>query len=432
MGNVPRNRALSLSREQNIADVNANGGHRMLIDKFPNGAWEGKRCFVIGGGPSLTGFDFSRLDNELVLGVNRSYEFIDPTIQVSIDDRFIGWADTGHFGPDALAKWQSLTATKCFVHYTWTGRTSKDHYFVPCNRTEGFSFDLRALGHTSNSGYTAMNIACCLRAKEVYLLGFDMKAVDENGKKKEWFHSGYSLNRKRDPYPIFTELFYKHAEAIRAGGVHVLNCNPDSALRCFDFCNVDDILPVKQKPIWFAYCTEGSGYQKEAERLKKSLVRFNQPHFVKTVPSLGSWQKNTQLKACLMRDMVAENQGNTIIYTDSDSELRAEPTLFSRIPEDVDIAFHMHRGIEFLSGTLFVRCNPVTIDLMNDWIKECSDNPEKWDQQCLFNAVRRSKAKTYILPAEYCCIFDAHPEIKNPVVVHYQASRRLKKEVNQR
>lgn len=442
---IPRNRAKRMLVQHNAEQIRMEGGPKLLSSAFQNGCWAGKRCFIIGGGPSLKGFDFARLAGELVIGVNRSFEVIDPTIQVSIDDRFIGWAQTGHFGAIALRKWQNMTAAKAFIHYSWTKLVPLDHYFVPCNRAEGFGWDIDKLGHMSNSGYSALNVACCLGASDIYLLGFDMQVDPATG--KEWFHDGYKLQRKRDPYPQFMEYFYKYADEIRGHGINVWNANPNSALKVFPFCNIDEVLQQKQskppviasepvqeskKPAeitWVGYYTDGTGYAKEAEVLKNSLLRHGQKFEIEGVPNLGSWQKNTQFKAEFLRSKVFEHFGETIVYTDCDSELRESPVLFDAIPDTADIGYHLHRGNEMLSGTLFLRCTEKTMELMDLWVAECAENPDKWDQECLWNAVQKSGVKKYMLPAEYCCIFDAHPEITNPVIVHYQASRRLKNTV---
>ena len=44
---------------------------RLFPNTLEDDTWKGRRCFIIGGGPSLRGFDFSSLKGELVIGVNR-------------------------------------------------------------------------------------------------------------------------------------------------------------------------------------------------------------------------------------------------------------------------------------------------------------------------------------------------------------------------
>jgi hypothetical protein len=68
-----REKLLDLARSE-ARHVNApyNPLHEVLDD----GAWEGEPCFIIGGGPSLKGFDFNRLRGQgRVIAINRALEY---------------------------------------------------------------------------------------------------------------------------------------------------------------------------------------------------------------------------------------------------------------------------------------------------------------------------------------------------------------------
>ena len=54
----------------------------MGISKFKKIKEEvaGKRCFIVGAGPSLDGFDFSLLEGEVTIGLNFMSVFFEPTI----------------------------------------------------------------------------------------------------------------------------------------------------------------------------------------------------------------------------------------------------------------------------------------------------------------------------------------------------------------
>jgi hypothetical protein len=81
---------------------------RMLYDILPDGSWEDQRCFIIGGGESLKGFDFSKLKNELVIGVNRAYEVVDCTINYAMDNNLYRWITTGKLGQEAKKKFKDF------------------------------------------------------------------------------------------------------------------------------------------------------------------------------------------------------------------------------------------------------------------------------------------------------------------------------------
>ena len=46
--------------------------------KLREGQWTGHPCFIIGGGPSLKGFDFNLLEGRKTIGINRAFEFFNP------------------------------------------------------------------------------------------------------------------------------------------------------------------------------------------------------------------------------------------------------------------------------------------------------------------------------------------------------------------
>ena len=63
------------------------GGHK-ITEIFQSGQWKGQRCFIVGGGESLKGFDFSFLHGEKVIAVNRAYEDVpDADIWYAMDIR---------------------------------------------------------------------------------------------------------------------------------------------------------------------------------------------------------------------------------------------------------------------------------------------------------------------------------------------------------
>ena len=45
----------------------SNREKRYLYNYLPNGSWEGKRVFIVGGGPTAKDFDYSILKNEIVI-----------------------------------------------------------------------------------------------------------------------------------------------------------------------------------------------------------------------------------------------------------------------------------------------------------------------------------------------------------------------------
>ena len=122
-----------------------------------------------------------------------------------------------------------------------------------------------------------------------------------------------------------------------------------------------------------------------------------------------------------------------IIWIDCDAELKRYPALFDEL--DCDVAAHeFRRGLyqprhkdtppELLSGTLFLRNNEKVREIVKKWIQECSENPRVWDQKSLAKVLHGEYTR---LPAAYCCIDKIMRKVQNPVILHYQASRRVRK-----
>jgi len=159
------------------------------------------------------------------------------------------------------------------------------------------------------------------------------------------------------------------------------------------------------------------------------------------VPSQGSWELNCAYKPFFLMEMLKRLQ-KPLLWVDADA-------VFVRTPRwvgifEADIAVRINASLsddhdsKVASGTIFVNHTEGARKVLGAWQRETSRllcDPERkvefWDQISLRNVLLKEKeAKIAPLPLEYIKIFD-HPldaqEIPDPVIVHYQASRRLKK-----
>lgn len=217
--------------------------NRQLHEVLPNGAWEGKPCFVVGGGPSLNGFDWSLLKGKRSIGVNLAFTKFEPTLNFSMDTRFLNWLLQGKYGQAAKEKFERLRAYKVWLA-TYELSLPGEIFVVRVyksyrNGLVAFTFDMtEGIGHGNNSGYAALNLAVCLAANPIYLLGFDCK---HEGKRSHW-HKGHPIAQSPSIAKSFIGYFDKQAPRIRAKGFRVINLNPDSALNCFRKIPVKEVL----------------------------------------------------------------------------------------------------------------------------------------------------------------------------------------------
>lgn len=189
------------------------------------------RIFVIGGGPSLTGFDWSRLDREYVVSSNFSAPR--PSVSVVNDVRIINT-------PDILQRWLDLPGEKVFVNRQCASpeELPRGVRVVPAVEAWGTSLE-QGLVCCNNAGLAALNFADVIGARVLYLLGFDLTPV--NGRTAHWFTGIYPDSWGSDgrAYVNMLRQFGRWAEFVRA---EVVNLNPASALECFRKMDVDDVL----------------------------------------------------------------------------------------------------------------------------------------------------------------------------------------------
>ena len=219
--------------------------HFKLLEKYPNETWTGKRCFIIGGGPSLKNFDFSVLERENTIAINRAYEHMDPSIIFFTDnDTFYKKVLSNKFGVEARDKFINTRALKIALNI---GNYNYDHgtYSVPLSKAPFLTTHLKdGLFDGGNSGFAALNLAICLEANPIYLLGFDMAGTGDG--KQAWWHDGYEEVGSDKAYTAFIKYFEDAAKEIQRSGSQVINLNRKSHLKCFNFGDIKDIQDLKK------------------------------------------------------------------------------------------------------------------------------------------------------------------------------------------
>jgi len=217
--------------------------NRELREVLPDGAWQGKPCFIIGGGPSLKDFDFSKLKGYRTIGINLAFAKITPTISFSMDTRFLRWVMDGRYGSEVKTKFERMKTYRVWL-LTYKASLPDYMYIVKVYRNykqgfKAFPFSqAEGIGHGNNSGYAALNLACCLGANPIYLLGYDMR---HNNGKTHW-HQGHPVPQKESTVKSFINYFNNAAPIIKKRGIRVINLNPKSALKCFEKKKPEEVL----------------------------------------------------------------------------------------------------------------------------------------------------------------------------------------------
>jgi hypothetical protein len=172
---------------------------------------------IIGGGPSLTNFDFERLRGATVLAVKRTI-FTIP------------WADAG-FGlgeqPDKLGS----VAGRVYWAVPDDQPLTAPANVTLLRRLDGrdISTDVGAVYGGGTSGFGALQVALHKRAKKIVLFGFDYNGGGEEPDQK-----------RAANWRMWSEHFRAFVPHLNAAGVSVVNACPWSALSCFQKVALED------------------------------------------------------------------------------------------------------------------------------------------------------------------------------------------------
>lgn len=231
------------------APVAATAAH--LSSVLADGAWSGRRCFVVGGGPSLRHFDFRRLDGELWIGCNMAF-LERPTIALSCCYRFMRDVVAPRPAPRGpyAAAWAACPSLKVFLHPPTDGERVDDVPAYQIGHTDltiGVNTWGRSLAtglrNGPMSGIVAANLADVLGPSVIYLLGMDCRISPEDGAANYhtayWWNQDGKIRPKESRYKGARDVWEKHARDFRSP---VVNLGPDSALECFPKARLEDVL----------------------------------------------------------------------------------------------------------------------------------------------------------------------------------------------
>jgi len=194
-------------------------------------------------------------------------------------------------------------------------------------------------------------------------------------------------------------------------------------------------------PLYVSYYTIGNGYELEAEGLRRTLEAFRLPYQVVGIAidgakGPGTWQQAINYKAEFIREMQHAFPERPLVWLDADARVVQRPRLFDWVM--CDLAAHWYRTKELLSGTLYFAPGRISRSLVEVWIERNRDRPDRprADQRNLMDIVGSWRDLSVVnLPPEYAWI-DAGSGSdlsaraygrRYPIIVHRQASRRLKR-----
>jgi hypothetical protein len=195
--------------------------------------WAGETVYLIGGGPSLAGFNWKGLIGKRTIAINKSiltYPQADALYWT--DSRVYGWYKS------EIDNFNGLKYT-IRNHHTY----SQDVKILKKGTAFGLEESNDTLAHGNNSGYAAINLAYHLGAKRIILLGYDMR----NDGSKGHYHDGY-------PVPVTGDNIYRDqfmpgfgilSSILKEKKIEVYNASMTSALTVWPKITFDQALSFR-------------------------------------------------------------------------------------------------------------------------------------------------------------------------------------------
>lgn len=417
-------------QKRNLASATQEYAHR-VHKYFSDGIWHNSPCFIIGGGKSLRDFDLTTLNGQLTIGINMVMKYMDPTIFYTMDRAFWTSIEKGEYGEDFKNKFTNYDKGYKVVLNT---RLKYDLFPPDVFPIRLFQYHHRfspsikeGIGGGQNSGFGALNLAICLGANPIYLLGFDM---NNDGSKDHHFHTLYkgSRNKPTTVYDMFKARFEQLTnEELR--GRKIINLNPNSGLKKFPRAEYKESLKTNM-PVVVSFYTDDEIYSKFAAGFREIMKGYSLDMDIQKISRSSGWLSTVSYKPKFIKQMMLRYPNRSILWVDIDGLIRRYPIHLNNLKASA--AFVMWRS-ELLSGTLYFDNSQESRQIVDDWIarqEEVSNQRGnlRWDQKTLQYVIRKNKyPNIQYLPNSYCQIFDLMADTsENPVIEHFQASRQAK------
>jgi hypothetical protein len=220
--------AETVQHNKNMKEPISRNKQSIKIDRI----WNDETVYLIGGGPSLSEFNWNWLKGKKTIAINKAiltYPAAD--VLYWTDSRFYMWYKK------EVDEFKGLKFTiRHHISY------ANDINIIKKGDRFGLDESGLSLCHGNNSGYAAINLAYILGAKKIILLGYDMK----NDGVKGHYHDGY-------PVPVTGDLVYKEqflpgfdtlAERLNKKGIKVYNASMYSELNVWPKITFNEALSI--------------------------------------------------------------------------------------------------------------------------------------------------------------------------------------------
>ena len=187
---------------------------------------------------------------------------------------------------------------------------------------------------------------------------------------------------------------------------------------------------------YISFYTVNTPYEEEIKVLEESLKKFELPYHFYAVESLGSWRANIHQKIKIIKNAL-DNFKHPIVFMDSDCVIKKNPILFNQISDEYDLGigkvdflrkYKYHSLNTYITSVIYCPYKETTFKILDLWEEKDLDFSIPYDDISLEKVLNEHhEFKLFILPDNYCQIFDVMRKAGNPIIQLNQASRRFKK-----
>jgi hypothetical protein len=227
---------------------------------------DGRRCFIIGNGPSLTISDLEALRGEITFASNRIYRLYDktdwrPSYWVGADLELL-WGDREQF----LQMMKERKTTYFVTHFAKDFGTEQNIYYylvrhkLRIDKFRDYEVEFSGdatlgLGVGCTVTYIAIQLAVFMGCKEIYLIGVDHnyshvlvngEMICNNDVKDYPDDMNVGNNEKFGAmnYTVTTHAYSAAREYCEAHGIRIANATRGGKLEVFERVALEDVLKI--------------------------------------------------------------------------------------------------------------------------------------------------------------------------------------------
>lgn len=203
----------------------------------PEKEWDGQDAFLIGGGASLRGFNFSVLTGRNTIGCNDAFRLGGGIVKLGL------FGDASWFHKN---KFELERSGIQFVCNAPSLMTLNVPWLRLMKRVKEGLHEGSNLGWNFSTGASAINLAISLGARRIFLLGFDCNLTNA---KSHW-HDLRPANTRAEVFQRFIKGFTTISRELPRYGVEVVHViDAESLLPFFRKCSLKDFISyLNSKP----------------------------------------------------------------------------------------------------------------------------------------------------------------------------------------